>query len=409
MTKGIVAGIAAGALVVAAAAAGLAQSDQVEGFEVPRFEVDPEWPKLPNGWKLGITSSVTVDQHDHVWILHRPRILHNPSDAPPVLEIDEDGNFVQGWGGLSDEYDWPHSEHGIALDANDNVWITGHNPYPGTGEDSSDDMLLKFTRTGEFLLQIGGRDTSRGNTDTESLHTATDLDVHDGEVYISDGYGNRRVIVFDADTGEYRRMWGAFPVGGSGSAPAPTVLGACAAALHSVDVLRRKLLAVGAGEGAAEVRHLRLATPVELQVKAGRADAVQLGGLDLHAVSPWRPVRAVAAEVVPVEPVARPRAILRCHRCPVDRPCPMTLPEGSAAVRCRPPLPDGRGTAPARVGGAGAAGTRIPVLPRAACASPCSTGSPAPSPRVRASTAAPRLTPRAELDDHPLLRMKGGA
>ncbi len=210
MTKGIVAGIAAGALVVAAAAAGLAQSDKVDGFEVPRFEVDAEWPKLPDGWKLGITSSVTVDQHDHIWILHRPRILHNPSDAPPVLEIDEDGNFVQGWGGLSDEYDWPHSEHGIALDANDNVWITGHNPYPGTGEDSSDDMLLKFTRSGEFLLQIGGRDTSKGNTDTESLHTATDLEVHDGEVYVSDGYGNKRVIVFDADTGEYRRMWGAF-------------------------------------------------------------------------------------------------------------------------------------------------------------------------------------------------------
>ena len=106
--------------------------------------------------------------------------------------------------------DWPHSEHGIAVDENDNVWITGNNPYPGTGEDDSDDMLLKFTRTGEFLMQLGGRNTSKGNTDTESLHTATDLAVHDGEVFISDGYDNLRVIVFDAETGAYKRMWDAF-------------------------------------------------------------------------------------------------------------------------------------------------------------------------------------------------------
>lgn len=212
-------GIAAGALGVpgilvlvgmqAVAAGGPAQSDRVAGFEVPRFEADPEWPKLPAGWRLGVTSSIAVDRRDHVWILHRPRILHHPSAAPPVLEIDADGNFVQGWGGPSEQYDWPHSEHGIAVD-DGNVWITGNNPYPGTGEDSSDDMLLKFTRTGEFLMQIGGRDTSRGNADTESVRTATDVAVHQGEVYVSDGYGNRRVIVFDADTGAYKRMWGAF-------------------------------------------------------------------------------------------------------------------------------------------------------------------------------------------------------
>ena len=230
MTRAFAAGVAIGSLAILTAACGMDQPDQmaesesagsevaasgtsgsdVPEYAVPRFEVDPDWPNLPNGWELGITSSIAVDQHDHVWILHRPRIEHRPSDAPPVLEIDADGNFVQGWGGLSDEYDWPHSEHGIAVDANDNVWITGNNPYPGTGEDDSDDMLLKFTRTGEFLMQLGGRNTSEGNTDTESLHTATDLAVHDGEVYISDGYGNRRVIVFDAETGAYKRMWGAF-------------------------------------------------------------------------------------------------------------------------------------------------------------------------------------------------------
>ena len=90
------------------------------------------------------------------------------------------------------------------------MWITGNNFYPGTGFTSSDDMLLKFTKTGEFLLQIGGRDTSKGNTDTQSVHTATDIATRNGEVYVSDGYGNRRVIVFDAATGAYKRMWGAF-------------------------------------------------------------------------------------------------------------------------------------------------------------------------------------------------------
>ena len=136
MTTAFAAGVAIGSLAILTAACGTDQPDQmaesesvgsemassrmsdsdVPGYEVPRFEVDPDWPSLPNGWELGITSSITVDQHDHVWILQRPRILHHPSEAPPVLEIDADGNFVQGWGGLSDEYDWPHSEHGIAVD-----------------------------------------------------------------------------------------------------------------------------------------------------------------------------------------------------------------------------------------------------------------------------------------------------
>ncbi len=215
MSRGFAGGVAAVAaavmlLVAAAAASGRAQSDRVEGFEVPRFEVDPTWPRLPNGWKLGVTSSIAVDDDDHVWILQRPRLEHHPSDAPPVLEIDADGDYVQGWGGPADGYDWPYSEHGIAIDDDGAVWITGNNPYAGTGSDSSDDMLLKFSRTGEFLLQIGGRDTSKGNADTESVRTATDVAVHRNEVYVSDGYGNRRVIVFDARTGAFRRMWGAF-------------------------------------------------------------------------------------------------------------------------------------------------------------------------------------------------------
>ena len=118
------------------------------------------------------------------------------------------GTTSRGGGGPADGYDWPYSEHGLAIDDNENVWITGNNPYAGTGSDSSDDMLLKFTKTGGFLLQIGGRDVSKGNADTESVHTATDVATYQGEIFVSDGYGNRRVIVFDADTGAYKRYVG---------------------------------------------------------------------------------------------------------------------------------------------------------------------------------------------------------
>ncbi len=224
MTRKMMVGLIVGALVIGAgimscqpidvdvdvSVGGEGESDIVSGFAVPRFEADSTWPSLPNGWKLGITSAIAVDQHDHVWVLQRPRLEHHPSDAPPVIEIDENGDYVQGWGGPAEDYDWPYSEHGIAIDADENVWITGNNPYAGTGSDSSDDMLLKFTKTGEFVLQIGGRDVSKGNSDTRSVHTATDVSAYQDEIFVSDGYGNRRVIVFDADTGDFKRMWGAF-------------------------------------------------------------------------------------------------------------------------------------------------------------------------------------------------------
>ena len=199
---------------------GVAQDSKIG---VPTFQVDPAWPQLPNGWKLGVTSSVAVDGNDHVWVLHRPRLTHYPPGppngvpmpegvklAPPVLEFDADGKFVQGWGGPGQGFDWPYSEHGLAVDDKNNVWITGNNPFSGTGTRSRDDMLLKFTSKGKFVLQIGGRDVSKGNQDTTSVKNATDVSVYKNEVFVSDGYGNRRVVVFDAETGKFLRMWGAF-------------------------------------------------------------------------------------------------------------------------------------------------------------------------------------------------------
>ena len=183
---------------------------------VPSFEVDPNWPQLPNGWVIGDPSSIAVDRHQNVWILHRPRTV--PAEkrqhaAPPVLEFDKDGTFVRGWGGPSDKYEWPDTEHGIYVDDKDNVWIGGNNPVAQLRlTDRADDMLLKFSSDGTLVAQFGHRDRSRGNSDTVNLHMPADVQVvaRTNEAVVADGYGNRRIIVLDADTGAFKRMWGAF-------------------------------------------------------------------------------------------------------------------------------------------------------------------------------------------------------
>ena len=190
------------------------------GVQVLIFEVDPLWPRpLPNHWVLGSTIGVSVDAQDHVWILHRPESVEDNfkaaaftppigiccTPAPPVLEFDQAGNLVSTWGGPGDGYEWPESNHGITVDHNGNVWIGANGPR--------DAHVLKFSRTGEFLLQIGHQDsTDGGSNDTDNLGRASKIfvDPTDNEAYISDGYGNHRIIVFDADTGEYKRHWGAY-------------------------------------------------------------------------------------------------------------------------------------------------------------------------------------------------------
>jgi hypothetical protein len=200
------------------------QSGNAQGSgQVPLFQVDPTWLKLPPNWVLGQGSAVAVDKHDNVWILHRPkyigRLYEKPSGktaAPPVLEFDSTGKFIQGWGGPGEGYEWPDQEHGIYLDDKDNVWIGGSaRPAlagPGPANLRSDNMLLKFTNKGKFLMQIGRRDQSTGNNDTKNLYSPTDVFLYakTNEVFVSDGYINRRVVVFDADTGAFKRMWGAF-------------------------------------------------------------------------------------------------------------------------------------------------------------------------------------------------------
>jgi DNA-binding beta-propeller fold protein YncE len=186
---------------------------------IPEFQVDPFWPKpLPNNWIIGAVAGVAVDKRDHIWIVQRPGTIaqrqlmaeRNPPEtsccvrAPAVLVFDKQGNLLRHWGGPGEGYEWPEVEHGIYVDANDFVWLAGSGP--------KDHQLLKFALGGKFVLQIGRSGQSRGNADTANLNRPADVEVDTEarEVYVADGYGNRRIIVFDSETGAYKRHWGAY-------------------------------------------------------------------------------------------------------------------------------------------------------------------------------------------------------
>ena len=228
---------------------------EAAGVQAPMFEVDPLWPKpLPNHWVLGNTIGVSVDAQDHVWIIHRggslePKEVYataNPPaseccvPAPPVLEFDQEGKLLHHWGGNGPGYEWPESNHGITIDYKGNVWIGGNGrgtapgsaaggargargaaaqgaapneaPVSGVQGYFHDSMIMKFTQDGKFLMQVGKVGASKGSNDVENLRLPAKIfvDKNTNEVYVADGYGNHRVIVYDADTGKYKRHWGAY-------------------------------------------------------------------------------------------------------------------------------------------------------------------------------------------------------
>jgi DNA-binding beta-propeller fold protein YncE len=218
--------LVAGLVILGATAAAQRHADQV-----PTFEYDPSWPKqLPNNWIIGPVGALYIDGSDHVWMVQRPGGTTNLSEryglkgfseccfpAPPVIEFDTAGNVVQAWGpihgakgellgkqvsGPYPEGAWPISEHGIFVDAARNVWVDS-STAPST--------LLKLTADGKLLLQIGKRD-AKTSSDTINLGGPTGIlvDTKRNEVYVADGYLDRRVIVFDATTGTYKRHWGAY-------------------------------------------------------------------------------------------------------------------------------------------------------------------------------------------------------
>jgi sugar lactone lactonase YvrE len=207
----------------------------------PRFKVDPTWPQeMPNHWIMGAVTGVFVDAKQHVWVTHLPETLTEeelyeepwnvvappaggrggaaaaaaPKEkpvqigtcckaAPPVLEFDAQGKLVQGWGqgSYDDMSNWPREPHGIFVDHQDHVWIGSYNRH----------RVMKFTRDGKLLLTLGEYEKTGGSADTHLLGGPSGIwvDPNSNEVFISDGYRNRRVIVFDIN-GKYLRHWGAY-------------------------------------------------------------------------------------------------------------------------------------------------------------------------------------------------------
>jgi DNA-binding beta-propeller fold protein YncE len=193
---------------------------QGSSVSAPTFEVDPLWPRpLPNNWLLGWTIGVWVDEQDYVWVIHRgagglhnnergaelnPPIAECCRTAPPILVFDPQGNLVRSWGGPGPGYEWPQSNHGVHVDYKGNVWIGGN------GE--KDAQILKFTKDGKFLMQVGHFGKTAGSNDQENFGRPAKIwvDPKTNEAYVADGYLNKRVAVLDADTGKMKRYWGAY-------------------------------------------------------------------------------------------------------------------------------------------------------------------------------------------------------
>ena len=202
---------------------------------VAQFAVDPFWPQpLPNNWIIGQVAGTSVDSNDNVWIIHRPFTVQGTNagstppmsqrdqawgsdpvqslcctTAPSVLAFNPAGEVIQAWGGgggddPNGEYEWFNSEHGIHVDYQGFVWVAGNG--------GDDHHMMKFTQDGDHILTIGGVGVSQGSNDTESVNRVATMEVDPltDELYVADGYGNRRLAIFDANTGEYIRHWGAY-------------------------------------------------------------------------------------------------------------------------------------------------------------------------------------------------------
>ena len=196
------------------------QTAASDGVMAPMFEVDPFWPRpLPDHMVLGSAIGVGVDSRDHVFIVHRGNLTERTEGgadadppigeccraAPPVLEFDPEGNLVNSWGGPSDDYVWPASNHGLTVDHMDNIWIGGNGP--------NDTHVLKFSRDGQFLASYGEPEAGPADSNSQTRFNRVAklaFDAEANEAYLADGYGGRRVAVLDASTGEFKRYWGAY-------------------------------------------------------------------------------------------------------------------------------------------------------------------------------------------------------
>jgi len=224
---------------------------------VPVYELDPTWPNVPfpNEWIIGEVGGIHSDLHGNVWIIQRPWTVTGRElgavtgisaccrPAPPVMQFSPAGDILQAWPEL-EEFDappgyatgqgfvvgsggatlfraatrpdgygvWGEREHTVYVDHDDFVWVTL----------DEDHVIYKLTNDGQHVLTIGVFGERGDSNDPNRLGRPAGLavDPERNELYVADGYDNKRVIVFDAETGEYRRHWGAY-----GNVPDDTPLG----------------------------------------------------------------------------------------------------------------------------------------------------------------------------------------
>ncbi len=224
--KSIVAASVSALALCGVVAAGLSVAAPAAGPAPAKYRYDPNWPKpLPNNWALGGITGIFVDGNDHIWVLNRPGDLDESNNyatlnppaaeccipAPAVLEFDVEGNLLRSWGKRNEVPGWPRSEHTIFTDRAGNVYIAGAQPS---------DTIMKFTADGKFISEFGHRGPSVPNEGQKQDNQQTSLllrgvasatlDEDAKELYVADGYLNKRVLVFNSDTGAFKRGWGAY-------------------------------------------------------------------------------------------------------------------------------------------------------------------------------------------------------
>jgi len=201
---------AVGLVLLVAACSGPGESGQQTQL-VPVFEPDTAWPDLPSDWVVSSGLGLFVDANDHVWVSHRAELIEpehlaaagpGARRAPIVMELDRDGRAVQGWGHPGEEGDLPPVLHGFFVDHNGFIWTTARDQ----------EQIMKFTRDGELVLTIGEENQTGGSNDPRLFGRPADVwvDAETNELFVVDGYTNRRVIVLDGETGAYLRHWGAY-------------------------------------------------------------------------------------------------------------------------------------------------------------------------------------------------------
>jgi DNA-binding beta-propeller fold protein YncE len=206
-------------------ALGLGAFAHAAGNGAPTYQIDASWPgTLPNNWTIGQVGGLAMGAQDHLFVIHRPKSIgkdqlmagNNPPGAeccvaaPPVIEFDRNGKVVRAWGGPGAGYEWFTSEHGIYVDGKGNVWVSGV-----AGKEYG--RVLKFTSEGKFLLQIGDNlpDGQKFNNNMTNVFGRQPADMYvdlkTNELFVADGDGGAsRVMVFDSETGKFKRLWGAY-------------------------------------------------------------------------------------------------------------------------------------------------------------------------------------------------------